>query len=141
MSTNAFSPPVAIPRNVQKSTTARNILLTNEETDAILTSAHDCAEGECSIDDVSELIFELKDQQKEMNSRLEEIMNMVSHLQELNKGEERVTDDVRAYVKDLLRVFDSNTGGWATGFTGDIGDGPTTAYDALDPKPWKASKK
>ena len=97
---------------IQKSTTACNILLSNDETDSILKSAHECAEGECSIDDVSELIFDLKEQQKALNSRLEEIMNMVSHLEELNKGDERVTDDVRAYVKDLTRVFFSNTAGW-----------------------------
>lgn len=102
-----------------------------------MQSAHDCAEGECSIDDVSELIFELKEQKKEMTARLEEIMNMVSHLQHLNEKEKRKTDDVRAYVKDLLRVFDTSNSGFATGFSGDIGDGPTDAYKALDPKPWK----
>ena len=32
-------------------------------------------------------------------------------------------------------------GKFAMGFTGDIGDGPTTAYDALPPKPWKADAK
>jgi hypothetical protein len=26
------------------------------------------------------------------------------------------------------------------GFSGDIGDGPTDAYKALEPKPWKPSK-
>ena len=64
-------------------------------------------------------------------------MNMVAHLQKINKKDGRTTDEVRDYVRDLLRVFNPNTGGWATGFTGDIGDGPTTAYDALEPKPWK----
>ena len=29
---------------------------------------------------------------------------------------------------------------FATGFSGDIGDGPTTAYDALPPKKWSAKK-
>ena len=72
-----------------------------------------------------------------MSHRLEEMMNMVAHLQKLNKKEKRREDEVRQYVKDLLRVFNPNTKGFATGFTGDIGDGPTTAYKALDPKPWK----
>jgi hypothetical protein len=103
----------------------------------MIEKANDCAEGECSVDDVSDLIAELKGQQKEMTARLEDIMNMVAHLQHLNNDEMRKKDDVRAYVKDLLRVFDTNTGGFATGFSGDIGDGPTTAYDALAPKPWK----
>jgi predicted nucleic acid-binding Zn-ribbon protein len=102
-----------------------------------MQSAHDCAEGECSIDDVSELIYELKEQKKEMTNRLEEIMNMVSHLQNLNTDKKRKTEDVRAYVKDLLRVFDTTKGRIASGFSGDIGDGPTDAYKALNPKPWK----
>jgi hypothetical protein len=103
----------------------------------MISKANDCAEGECSVDDVDALIAELKAQQREMSSRLEDIMNMVAHLQHINEADARKKDDVRAYVKDLLRVFDVNTGGFATGFTGDIGDGPTTAYDALPPKPWK----
>jgi hypothetical protein len=72
-----------------------------------------------------------------MSHRLEEIMNMVSHLQQLNGKEIRRKDEIRDYVKDLLRVFNPNTKGYATGFSGDIGDGPTTAYKALNPKPWK----
>jgi hypothetical protein len=102
-------------------------------------TAHDCAEGECSVEDVSGLISELKEQQKEMSTRLEEIMNMVAHLQNLNAKEKRNKEDVRAYVRDLLRVFDTSSGGYATGFSGIVGDGPTDAYKALDPKPWKAS--
>ena len=41
---------------------------------------------------------------------------------------------------DLLRMtsFAHQDGKFAMGFSGDIGDGPTTAYDALPPKPWKA---
>lgn len=116
------------------------VLLSEEETTAIMDKALDCAEGECSIDDVSGLIHDLKEQQKEMNVRLEEIMNMVAHLQNLNSKKNRERDEVRAYVKDLLSVFGSNAKGFATGFSGDIGDGPTDAYKALNPKPWKASK-
>lgn len=104
-----------------------------------MQSAHDCAEGECSVDDVSGLIFELKEQQKEMNTRLEEMMNMVSHLQHLNDSKKREKEDIRAYVKDLLRVFDTSVGGFASGYSGDVGDGPTDAYKALNPKPWKAT--
>mmetsp|Transcript_2307 Transcript_2307/g.2768 ORF Transcript_2307/g.2768 Transcript_2307/m.2768 type:complete len:154 (+) Transcript_2307:37-498(+) len=134
---NAFS-PVSFKTAVSSST-ARNVLITEEETEKVMQSAVDCVEGECSIDDVGELVFELKEQQKEMNTRLEEIMNMVAHLQQLNSKEKRKVNEVRAYVKDLLRVFDTSKGGFATGFSGDIGDGPTDAYKALDPKPWKPS--
>eukprot|EP00558_Chaetoceros_sp_UNC1202_P004103 CAMPEP_0197244844 /NCGR_PEP_ID=MMETSP1429-20130617/9833_1 /TAXON_ID=49237 /ORGANISM="Chaetoceros sp., Strain UNC1202" /LENGTH=150 /DNA_ID=CAMNT_0042705257 /DNA_START=79 /DNA_END=531 /DNA_ORIENTATION=- len=135
-SANAFAPSAfRTPQTV--SSTARHILLSEEDTAVILEKAHDCAEGECSVDDVGGLIAELKDQQKEMSLRLEEVMNMVAHLQQINSQETRKKDEVREYVRDLLRVFDSNSGGFATGFSGDIGDGPTTAYKALDPKPWK----
>ncbi len=74
-----------------------------------------------------------------MSTRLEEIMNMVGHLQHLNDSEIRKKDEVREYVRDLLRVFDTKSSGFATGFSGDIGDGPKTAYDVLNPKPWKAT--
>lgn len=123
------------------STTARRVLLSEEDTNSIIEKAQTCAEGECSIDDVSGLIAELKDQQHEMSTRLEEIMNMVAHLQTANEGSKRKKDDIRAYVKDLLRVFDNSSGGFsATGFTGDVGDGPKTAYDALPPKKWSPPK-
>ena len=113
--------------------------MSDEETASILTSAHECAEGECSIDDVQELVHELKEQEKNLTERLDEIMNMIAHLQHINEKEERKTDEVRAFVKDMLRVFDSGKG-FPTGFSGDIGKGPMTAYDALPPKKWKPSE-
>jgi hypothetical protein len=134
----AFAPP-SFNRVSTKVPTTLNVLLSEEETDSILQTAHDCAEGECSVDDVSGLIAELKEQQKAMNTRLTEVMNMVAHLQKLNTQKTRETEDVRAYVRDLLRVFGSNAKGLAAGFSGDVGDGPTDAYKALDPKPWKPS--
>jgi DNA mismatch repair ATPase MutL len=118
------------------------VILSDEETERILQSATDCAEGECSIDDVSELIAELKEQEKEMQVRLEKIMNMIAHLQHINAKEERKTDEVRAFVKDLLRTFSTDKPLYfPTGFSGDVGDGPTTAYDALPPKKWTAPKE
>ena len=118
------------------------VILSDEETERILSSATDCAEGECSIDDVSELIAELKGQEKEMQARLEKIMNMIAHLQHINAKEERKTDEVRAFVKDLLRTFSTDKPMYfPTGFAGDVGDGPTTAYDALPPKKWTAPKE
>jgi DNA mismatch repair ATPase MutL len=118
------------------------VILSDEETEKILQSASDCAEGECSIDDVSELIAELKEQEKEMQSRLDKIMNMIAHLQHINAKEERKTDEVRAFVRDLLRTFSSDKPLYfPTGFAGDVGDGPTTAYDALPPKKWVPTDK
>lgn len=72
-----------------------------------------------------------------MTVRLNKIMKMVADLENINEQDERKVDEVRQYVQDLLRVFGPNSRGFATGFSGDIGDGPTTAYDALDPLPYK----
>ena len=91
------------------------------------------------MDDVSELIYELKEQEEELAKRLEGIMNMISHLQHINEKEERKTNEVRAFVRDMLRVFDTDKG-YPIGFSGEIGEGPKTAYEALPPKPWKPSK-
>jgi hypothetical protein len=123
----------------RQSNVARNLIMTEEEISAILDKAHACVESECAVDDVDMLIAELKDQQKVLNTRLENIMNVVAHLQHANEQKERKREDVRAIVKDMLRVFTSSNGKFAIGFKGDIGDGPTTAYDALPPKPWKGA--
>ena len=88
-----------------QTTTARNLIMTEDEITAILDKAHGCVESECAVDDVDDLIAELKGQQKVLSERLEKIMNVVSHLQHANTKEERKTDDVRAIVKDMLRVF------------------------------------
>lgn len=89
------------------SSTARNILISNEDTEQVLQTAGDCIEGECSLDEVSELLGLLHDAEKDLEGRLDKIMNMVSHLQHLNDKEERKTDEVRGFVKDLLRVFNT----------------------------------
>jgi len=86
------------------------------------------------------LISELKDQEKEMTERLDSIMNMIGHLQHINEKEERKTDEVKSFVRDVLRVFEHGGKHYPISFTGDIGKGSTTAYDALPPKPWKAVK-
>ena len=114
--------------------------MSNEESTQILQSADDCAAGECSIDEVASLVADLKEQEKLLSQRLESVMNAVAHLQHLNTKEGRKTDEVRSFVQDMLRVFDtSKPMAFPTGFAGDVGDGPTTAYDALPPKKWKAS--
>lgn len=117
-------------------------MLTDEETASILKSADECAAGECSFDDVAELIYELKEQQKLMESRLETIMNSVAHLQQLNESvhphQEAKRDEVKALVKDLLRVFSTEKAAFpATGFSGDYSKKTMTAYDVLSPKKWK----
>ncbi|KAL7433981.1 hypothetical protein ACHAXH_004724 [Discostella pseudostelligera] len=139
-SSNAFMmSPVLPATRMQPTTTSLNLIMSEEEITAILDKAHGCVESECAVSDVNDLIAELKDQQKVLTQRLETIMNVVAHLQHANESEARKTDDVRAIVKDMLRVFTTQNGKFAMGFSGDIGDGPTTAYDALPPKPWKNS--
>merc|ERR1712124_243415 len=67
----------------------------------------------------------------------EKIMNTISHLQHINAKEERKTDEVRAFVKDMLRVFNTDKPlVFPTGCGGDVGKGAQTAYDALPPKKW-----
>merc|ERR1719464_1658292 len=138
---NAFMCPSAsaLPVRLHSKTTC-NLIMSEGEIAAILGKAEDCVESECAVSDVDDLITELKDQQKVLNQRLETIMNVVAHLQQANEQEKRKTDDVRAIVNDMLRVFTTQEGKFAIGFSGDVGDGPKTAYDALPPKPWKAEE-
>jgi hypothetical protein len=68
-------------------------------------------------------------------------MNMIGSLQHINEKEERKTDEVKAFVRDMLRVFASGKPiVFPAGFAGDVGSGPTDAYKALKPKPWSSKK-
>jgi len=96
---------IMIYKHNNTQTTARNLIMTEDEITAVLDKANFCVESECAVDDVEDLINELKDQQKVLSTRLETIMNVVAHLQHANEQDARKTDDVRAIVKDMLRVF------------------------------------
>ena len=120
------------------SSTVQRVLLSESETESILQSAQECAEGECSLDDVSQLVSELREQEKVLSARMEAIINMVADLQRINEKPERQTDEVRSFVSDMLRVFSHDESQhFATGFSGDIPKNTKTAYDSLNPKPWK----
>jgi hypothetical protein len=107
-----------------------------------MQSAAECADGECSVDDVTELVAELQDQKKVLQARLDKIMNMISDLQHVNQKESRKTDEVRGIVRDMLRVFSRDPPKFkATGYAGDVGKGPTDAYDSLPPKKWTPADK
>ena len=124
------------------SITAQNAFLSEEETMTVLNKSTECIESECSIDEVDELLTVLKDTEKELEGRLQKIMNAISHLQQINEKEERKTDEVRAFVKDMLRVFNTDKPlVFPTGFGGDVGKGAQTAYDALPPKKWVNPEK
>lgn len=87
---------------------ARHIIMTDEETESVLQAAQDCADSECSIDEVDNLLQVLKSTEKDLEERLEKVVNMIGYLEHINQKEERQTDEVREFVKDMLRVF--NTG-------------------------------
>eukprot|EP00525_Craspedostauros_australis_P006641 CAMPEP_0198132942 /NCGR_PEP_ID=MMETSP1442-20131203/59305_1 /TAXON_ID= /ORGANISM="Craspedostauros australis, Strain CCMP3328" /LENGTH=184 /DNA_ID=CAMNT_0043794045 /DNA_START=445 /DNA_END=999 /DNA_ORIENTATION=- len=141
---NAFTvPPAAMNRaTAVASPTAQNLIMTEAETNEILKKAEDCANSECSTSDVDDLVRELKGTEKELNARLEKIMNMIAALQHANDSKKRKKEEVRQFVSDMLRVFNTDKPNvFPTGFVGDIGDGPTTAYDAFPPKKWSPADK
>jgi hypothetical protein len=122
--------------------------MTASESEAVMKHASDCAEGECSLDDVDDLIDVLKAQQKELYERVQKVKMMIVDLETLNKKDDRKVDQVRETVRALFRVFqlgDKASGNdypklsKPTGWSGDVGDGPKTAYDSLPPKKWKPS--
>jgi len=86
---HAFAP--SLPRVQPR--TACNLVMTEAEITAILDQAHDCAEGECAVDDVEDLIAELRTQQKVLSERLDTIMNAVAHLQAANESSDRKTGE------------------------------------------------
>merc|ERR1719203_1772197 len=96
--------------------------------------------GNMEWNPLGDLISELRRQHDELVNRLALVDGMIEKLEHVNeKDGERDVDEVRQYVRDFLRVFTNEKQRFdPTGFSGDIGDGPTTAYDALPPKPWKA---
>eukprot|EP00429_Kryptoperidinium_foliaceum_P020054 CAMPEP_0176050038 /NCGR_PEP_ID=MMETSP0120_2-20121206/24868_1 /TAXON_ID=160619 /ORGANISM="Kryptoperidinium foliaceum, Strain CCMP 1326" /LENGTH=159 /DNA_ID=CAMNT_0017383469 /DNA_START=116 /DNA_END=595 /DNA_ORIENTATION=+ len=142
---NAFmspSMPASMTRNMKLN------IMTSSENDAILKQASDCVEGECSLDDVGDLIEILQEQQKELSSRVEDIRNLVKSLEKVNAQEDRPVDEIRETVRAIFRVF--QLGDKASdndypklsrpmGYTGEVGKGPQTAYDALSPKKYKPS--
>lgn len=118
-------------------------LLSSEENAAILKKADDCYQGECSLDDVQELIYTLKEQQKELHDRVSQVRSMIETLEKVNGEPDRPVNEIRETVRALFRVFqlgDKASGNdypslsRPTGWSGEVGKGPTTAYDALPPK-------
>jgi hypothetical protein len=123
--------------------------MSQEETDNIMHKAEDCVNGECSLDQIDDLIVLLKGQQKELYDRVNQVKEMVETLENVNsKSDGRSVDEIRETVRAIFRVFqmgDKASGNnypslsKPTGWSGEVGKGPTTAYDALPPK--KMTKK
>eukprot|EP00547_Thalassionema_nitzschioides_P013463 CAMPEP_0194243802 /NCGR_PEP_ID=MMETSP0158-20130606/9704_1 /TAXON_ID=33649 /ORGANISM="Thalassionema nitzschioides, Strain L26-B" /LENGTH=158 /DNA_ID=CAMNT_0038979119 /DNA_START=62 /DNA_END=538 /DNA_ORIENTATION=- len=125
-------------------------LMTGKELEVLKQKVTECAEEECPVDAVDDLIIELKSQQEELTSRVEHVRNMINSLEVLNdtNKEPEKRSEVAETVRAIMRIFamspetsgnDFPDSGIALGFSGDIRK-PTTAYKALKPKPWKAPK-
>ena len=135
-----------LPYQIPSSSSSLN-LISEEEAVAIMTHANDCLESECSLDEVDELISALKDQQRELQKRVDDVGTMIQSLEKVNSsGSGREVDEVRETVRAIFRVFqlgDKASGNdypaltKPTGYSGEVGKGSTTAYDALPPKKWK----
>ncbi len=123
-------------------------LMSASENETVMKKAQDCYDGECSLDDVDELLHVLKEQQKELHSRVNQVKEVIKSLEKVNAKDDRKVDEIRETVRAIFRVFqlgdkasgnDYPTLSRPTGWSGEIGDGPTTAYDALPPKRIKKS--
>ena len=85
--------------------TVLNALLTEDETQAMYDKVTSCAEGECKIDDVEDLLHDLEEQKKLIYSRLVEITNMIDSLKKVNASGDRPVDEVRETVRAIARLF------------------------------------
>jgi hypothetical protein len=131
------------------SSSSSSLSVVIEPTDALMTQATECVEGECTIEDVSDLLVSLKKEQKKLSDRLNQMNEMIANLEVLNDPpkdmSERQVDEVRETVRAIFRIFqfgDKASGNdypamkKPMGYSGEVGDGPTTAYKALNPKKW-----
>ena len=139
---------IAFLQKTVSAPTELKAVLTPAELERVIMRGRECEKGECSISDVDNLIMELQEQQHNLNERIQDIDNMVKSLDILNDSDDRDDDEVRETVRSIFRVFnmgaeasgnDMPSTGMATGYSGDVGSGPTDAYKSLNPKPWKAS--
>jgi len=124
--------------------------MTPQETEAIISQAKECTEGECDVSEVSELIDALKEQQKELHTRVKKVRTTVQALEKVNSSLDRKEDEVRETVRAVWRIFqlgDKASGNdypslsQPTGWSGEVGDGPKTAYDVLAPKQIKSKNQ
>lgn len=123
--------------------------MSQDETEKLVAHALDCSEGECSLEEVDQLIFMLQEQQHQLTERLDQVRSMVSSLEVLNADSKRENvDEIRETVRAIFRVFqlgdvasgnDYPSLSKPTGYSGEVGKGSQTAWDVLAPKKWKKS--
>ena len=121
-------------------------LLAQKDVDALFEKGKECMDAECDVSSVTNLLEHLKYQEKELTDRVAEISKIVDVLEGSNLKSDREVDEIRETVRAIYRVFqlgDKASGNdypalsKPTGYSGEVGSGPTTAYDALPPKKWK----
>eukprot|EP00588_Corethron_pennatum_P027514 CAMPEP_0194317406 /NCGR_PEP_ID=MMETSP0171-20130528/14145_1 /TAXON_ID=218684 /ORGANISM="Corethron pennatum, Strain L29A3" /LENGTH=163 /DNA_ID=CAMNT_0039073977 /DNA_START=51 /DNA_END=542 /DNA_ORIENTATION=+ len=144
-SVNAFtsSPFVRTTTQIKPAFTPLR-LMADEEADALISSAMECAESECSVEDIDNFVGDLKSQAKILNERLAKINAIVTSLEGGNVADERDIPYLKSLLGDLATaVFDTkgshDPNGPKTppmGYSGDKFKGD--AYSTLNPKPWKA---
>mmetsp|Transcript_26950 Transcript_26950/g.30831 ORF Transcript_26950/g.30831 Transcript_26950/m.30831 type:complete len:147 (+) Transcript_26950:226-666(+) len=134
--------------DIQHTPTQLKAGLTAQELEAVIMKGRECEKGECSIGDVDMLLAELMEQQHLLSDRVKELDNMIKSLEVLNTADGREVDEVRETVRAIFRIFQMGAQGSGndyptlskpTGYSGEVGSGPTDAYKALNPKPWKSS--
>lgn len=81
------------------------LIMSDKEMQVILNKADECMGDECPLDELDALLTMLKDTQETLEGRLENVSHMIEELNHLNGKEGRETDEVKAFVKDMLRVF------------------------------------
>ena len=109
----------------------------------VLGHVEDCVDTECSVEDVDQLISRMKKEQEDLTDKLARVRTMIKSLETVNGRDENVITETMRAIFRLFQFGDeasgndypalSNPPGW----TGEIGDGPKTAYDVLPPKPYK----
>merc|ERR1711935_762058 len=111
--------------------------MAKEDVDQLLKQSNDCAGSECTVDEVADLIDLLKTQQTGLYDRVQTIKQMIKTLESMNDAEDREVDEVRETVRALFRVFqmgDKASGNdfpklsKPTGWSGEVGKGPQSAY-------------
>ena len=121
-------------------------LLAQKDVDALFKKGEECMEAECDVNSVTNLLEHLKYQEKELTDRVAEIGKIVAILEGRNLKKDREVDEIRETVRAIYRVFqlgnkasgnDYPALSKPTGYSGEVGSGPTTAYDALPPKKWR----
>lgn len=116
--------------------------MSQDETEKLVQHALDCSEGECSVEEVDDLVVMLKDQQKELTARIGKLDTLIKSLKVVNDKSGRKVDEVKETVRAIFRVFSAvdHEHHYPSGFSGDVPKkGSRTAYDVLNPRKWKSS--